>query len=528
MPLTVNRAGRWSWRILLPWLVGLAPLLCGLAVMHWQTQAELRALSQSTATQAAREIDAMLDQLDDATHALLPLAGQPCERVSQALRQQVTSHAFIRSTNLGWRDTLYCTSLMGHFKESIDVSRYVDGRLLLMPGNEVTPSHPVLIYRAGADARSVLVGLDGLHLVLILRLLGADTELSVWIGGEWLDKRGVVMSQPFPTPPVAAVQVHSIRYPFIVSAGFAAGKVGERMRDHYPPILGLLLILGAVCGGVCRWQLRKVHSPHAELQRAMNAGEFVPFLQPLVDTTNGHWAGAEVLLRWRHPRDGLVGPELFIPYAEHSGQIVEMTQRMMTSLARQLAPYAHHLREGFHIGINITADHCQDLRLVHDCKTFLAQFPPGRVVLNLELTERKLLRASPVTWKLFEQLHALGVTIALDDFGTGQSSLAYLRQFQVDYLKIDRGFVALIGGDALSVHILDTIIELSARLGLGAIAEGVETPAQRDYLIQNGVTLQQGYLFARPMSVATFIDAIMHDNGATRLPKPTPPEIMPG
>lgn len=104
-----------------------------------------------------------------------------------------------------------------------------------------------------------------------------------------------------------------------------------------------------------------------------------------------------------------------------------------------------------------------------DCRDFLARFPPGKVLLVLELTERELLKPNSTTHTLFEQLHSLGVMIALDDFGTGHSSLAYLRQFNVDYLKIDQSFVAMIGLDALSRHILDSIIELSTKLGLGIV-----------------------------------------------------------
>ncbi|MGZ3013503.1 EAL domain-containing protein, partial [Pseudomonas aeruginosa] len=109
-------------------------------------------------------------------------------------------------------------------------------------------------------------------------------------------------------------------------------------------------------------------------------------------------------------------------------------------------------------------------------------FPPGHITLVLELTERELIESSEVTDRLFDELHALGVKIAIDDFGTGHSSLAYLRKFQVDCLKIDQSFVARIGIDTLSGHILDSIVELSAKLDLDIVAEGVETPEQRDYL----------------------------------------------
>jgi len=130
------------------------------------------------------------------------------------------------------------------------------------------------------------------------------------------------------------------------------------------------------------------------------------------------------------------------------------------------------------------------------------------VILVLELTERELIEPTATTHQLFAALHELGVMIAIDDFGTGHSSLGYLRQFNVDYLKIDQSFVAMIGADALSLHILDSIIELSAKLDLGIVAEGIETAEQRDYLAAKGVDFLQGYLFGRPMPSAEFVAAL--------------------
>ncbi len=127
------------------------------------------------------------------------------------------------------------------------------------------------------------------------------------------------------------------------------------------------------------------------------------------------------------------------------------------------------------------------------------------------MTERELIEPTDITRQLFEQLHAMGVMIAIDDFGTGHSSLGYLRKFNVDFLKIDQSFVAMIGIDALSRHILDTIIELSAKLDLGIVAEGVETQEQADYLTAHHVNFMQGYLFGKPMPAADFLRALSHD-----------------
>jgi EAL domain-containing protein (putative c-di-GMP-specific phosphodiesterase class I) len=244
------------------------------------------------------------------------------------------------------------------------------------------------------------------------------------------------------------------------------------------------------------------------MQRALEAAEFIPYFQPVVHGDSKKWSGMEVLMRWKHPKEGLVRADLFIPFAEHSGLIVPMTRSIMQQTATLLGPLSASFEEPFHIGINITASHCQNLELVKDCGAFLNAFAPGSIHLVLELTERELIEPTAVTHQLFEQLHDLGVKIAIDDFGTGHSSLGYLRQFNVDFLKIDQTFVAMIGIDTLSSHILDSIIELAAKLDLEMVAEGVETQEQSDYLTAHHVNFLQGYLYGKPMPGAEFISAL--------------------
>ena len=519
MPLTVKRCSRWNWRTLLPWGVGVLPLVCGLAVARWQAERDLQAASRATAEQVVTQVERILDNISGAATALLPLAGRACDEVTLALREQVTRNSFVRATTLFRHDRLYCTSLFGDYDEAVDAADYTGGLLWLMTGNQVTPGSALLVYRASQDGRGAMASVDGDHLLTALRLIGPASELRLQVGSHWMGKDGQVHDGMPPSSATAAVALASTRYPFTVFAGFEAGKLGQFMRSQYLAVLGLLVVLGGLAGVACRWQIRRAQSPRAELLRALEAGEFIPYFQPLVRKGDYRWAGVEVLMRWQHPSEGLVRPDLFIPYAEHSGHIVAMTRALMLHTAEALAPYAALLDDGFHVGLNITADHCRDLDLLDDCRNFLEHFPPGRVVLTLELTERKLIEATPITLELFEKLHALGVMIALDDFGTGQSSLSYLHQFKVDYLKIDQSFVAMIGSDALPQHILDSILELAAKLGLGVVAEGVETVQQRDYLARHDVDFQQGYLFARPMTGQALLKSLAGQPGSSRLPQ---------
>lgn len=510
MPLTVRSRRKRSTRIIVTLLSGLLPVVLGCAILYMQAERTLQQSARQTAEEALRQFELMLDNTAQAAHELLPLAGKTCEDVKLALREQVTRRPFVRSTNLVWDDNLYCSSLFGDFKEAVNSGDYHEGKLWLMNGNPVTPNTALLVYRLSDGRGGALTTLDGYHLSNILRLIGRQTLLLLQVGDNWLSADGTVHQGTPPALPVAQSMLVSPRYAFSVSAGFPEGETWRYMANQYPPLFSLLIFFGVVSGAIGHIVQKRSTSPSHEMLRALEAGEFIPYFQPVVHGDSKKWSGTEVLMRWNHPKEGLVRPDLFIPFAEHSGLIVPMTRALMQQTAALLGPQSSSFAAPFHIGINITASHCHDLELVEDCRQFLATFIPGSVSLVLELTERELIEPTDITHQLFEQLHSLGVKIAIDDFGTGHSSLGYLRQFNVDFLKIDQSFVAMIGIDALSRHILDTIIELSAKLDLGIVAEGVETQAQAEYLTAHHVNFMQGYLFGKPMPAADFISALSH------------------
>ncbi|WP_408596451.1 EAL domain-containing protein [Pseudomonas sp. PLMAX] len=507
MPLKTKARQR-RMRVAVTLLSGLLPILLGFAILHMQAERVLGHSTEHTAEEALRQFELMLDNTAQAARELLPLAGQSCIDVNLALREQVTKRPFVRSTNLLWDDTIYCSSLFGDYHEKIASGDFADGQLLLMKGNPVTPDTALLVYRISDGKRGALSTLDGYHLSNLLRLIGRQKLLLLQVGPNWLSADGSFHVGAPPEFPVAENSLTSSRYPFSVKAGFPAGEVWRYMSSEYPPLFSLLLFFGVISGFIGHVIQKRSSSPTLEMQRALDAGEFVPYFQPVVQAHSKKCRGVEVLMRWDHPKEGLVRADLFIPFAEHCGLIVPMTRSIMEQTALLLAPRSASFTEPFHIGINITADHCRDLALVEDCRQFLDAFAPGSIHLVLELTERKLIEPTAITHQLFEQLHDLGVMIAIDDFGTGHSSLGYLRQFNVDFLKIDQSFVAMIGVDTLSSHILDSIIELAAKLNLAMVAEGVETPEQSDYLTAHHVNYLQGYLFGRPMPAADFINAL--------------------
>ena len=245
-----------------------------------------------------------------------------------------------------------------------------------------------------------------------------------------------------------------------------------------------------------------------DLHRALDAGEFFLLYQPIVDLASGVTTGVEALLRWRHPGRGIVQPEDFIPALESSGLIVPVGTWVLTEACRQGAEWQ---RSGHHLGVsvNVAAAQLEQDRIVDDVHDALAAsgFDPG--LLTLELTETTLMHDVRASIGRLELLKAIGLRLAIDDFGTGYSSMAYLQQFPIDVLKIDRSFVSRISGSAESAALVHTLVQLGKVLGIAVTAEGVETDDQRNRLKSEGVDNGQGNLFARPFEaqvVSHFLD----------------------
>jgi EAL domain-containing protein (putative c-di-GMP-specific phosphodiesterase class I) len=237
-----------------------------------------------------------------------------------------------------------------------------------------------------------------------------------------------------------------------------------------------------------------------DLHVALESNQFFLLYQPTFDLSSGSFTGVEALLRWRHPTRGVILPDDFIPALEASGLIVPVGRWVLEEACRQGAAWQ---RQGHHVtvSINVSAkqlDRDQIVAEVHDALTN-SGFDPALCVL--ELTETTLMHNVDGTVARLTLLKALGVRVAIDDFGTGYSSLAYLRQFPVDMLKIDRSFVSGITETSEAAALVHAMVQLGKALGLETVAEGVENDDQRVRLTAEKVDTGQGFLFARPLDV---------------------------
>ena len=237
-----------------------------------------------------------------------------------------------------------------------------------------------------------------------------------------------------------------------------------------------------------------------DLQSALEADEFFLVYQPTIDLSTGAFTGVEALLRWRHPNRGVVQPDDFIPALESSGLIVPVGAWVLHDACRQGVLW-HRQGYRFTVSVNVSARQLDRDRIVDDVSDALSMSGFDPDMLILELTETTLMHDVEGTVARLQLLKALGVLIAIDDFGTGYSSLAYLRQFPIDVLKIDRSFVSGITDTAESAALVHTLVQLGKVLGLETIAEGIETDDQRVRLKAEEVDTGQGFLFARPLEV---------------------------
>ena len=238
------------------------------------------------------------------------------------------------------------------------------------------------------------------------------------------------------------------------------------------------------------------------MRHALERHEFILYYQPKIELSTDRVVGVEALIRWQHPEHGLVSPSEFIPLLEQTGLIVPVGQWVLEEACRQLRVWDEAGFQHLHMGLNLSPRQFLHDGLIEDFSRFFAEHDMSSIAgrIELEITESSFMHDLGHGIQTLQRLKDLGVKIAIDDFGTGYSSLSYLSRLPADVLKIDRSFINNIPTRADDVEVVRAIIALAKSLNLYVVAEGIENEEQKQFLLQHGCDLAQGYYYSQPKS----------------------------
>jgi len=255
------------------------------------------------------------------------------------------------------------------------------------------------------------------------------------------------------------------------------------------------------------------------LRRAVEREELRLVYQPIVCLKTREILGCEALLRWQHPRRGLLMPQDFLAMAEETGQIVVITDWALKTACGQFRSWLDEgkvPKTGFRVNINLSPRQLSRLDLAERLVDIVDQHDIARESITLEITESAVVAQMDSALWVLKRCRELGLSLSLDDFGTGHSSLSQLQKFPVQELKLDRGFVADLESDLASREIVRTVVGLGRNLGLRVIAEGVETEGQRAVLEELGCRWAQGFLFSKAVAGENFVASARSSEGLDR------------
>ncbi|WHP81290.1 EAL domain-containing protein [Edwardsiella anguillarum] len=488
-------------------LIGGLVLTVSLAAVAWWSAESLREDTITRIGFAQRHIDTIISNAGRVADIAKNLAGRTyTESTYSLLRNSVICTPNVRAIDLVRQGHIYSTSLrVATDKPDRGSQLFAWDSLQLLPGSTATPYFPVLEYRTVWPQGILLIGIDGDFIAETLFMIHTLPLVYFQVGDVLISKSGqTLMSTQLPAGKREVVA--SPEWPYRLIAITPARTLFSNIVDNYLGSILDCLLLAVAASLLCYRMLTRPLTSTEKLKNALAHYEFVPYIQPVIDITTQRVKGGEILMRWIHPEVGIIPPDQFIPHAEASGLIVPMTRQLFADTSRFFRTHAARLPAGFHLGFNISQAQLLDQHIMEDCQNIMAALLPCRAELVLELLERDTTECTDEMRSMFIKLKQAGIKFALDDFGTGYSTHAYLLNFSVDYIKIDKIFIQMAGVDNISRYIVDNIIALAESLNVSIIAEGVETASQEEYLHGRNVKYLQGYRYGHPVSLDEFVN----------------------
>jgi c-di-GMP phosphodiesterase len=357
---------------------------------------------------------------------------------------------------------------------------------------------------AGDRSLVAILGFNGNQLDIMPAELRGHSEATLALSdGRAIAQSSQIAGNRIPDAAVATTMGSEL-YPVTATIRIDAAAFRHWNAEPYVPIVFLAALLGLAFGLLLSRVVARADNPVVELDRALAAGAFRPHLQPIFDLRTRAIVGCEALARWVRADGTVLPPAQFIQLAENSGRIAPMTWQILASALDGLRPVLRS-NKGFRLSLNVVARHLVSPEFTDDLRRIVgaARISPRQIVL--EITERQQVEDLTRAAEAIRRLREHGFKVAIDDVGIGHSGLSQIQTLGADILKIDKFFIDSICRDATAAAVIEMLVRLARELGMGIVAEGIETEEQIAALLACGVPQGQGYVVSPPLSVANFV-----------------------
>ncbi|MDO8907425.1 MAG: EAL domain-containing protein [Pseudohongiella sp.] len=513
--------------ILMAFLAAVGPLLAAIFIAQRQgLDAELERVSSYSrvvVNRSDRAVEQMLQAIDGLETLHSELGGDACApAMLNKMRGLGISMEYMKVAGFVRDGRMYCSTLGVHEEGldigSVDVQTSNGTRLRYTPpvipagtGQAALDVPYVSLERAGfvamahrTQAVDLVVDQEGVLFATFDPTTNEIRTSNAPIDASWVSSTVGTTQAAFVADGYVVGVVRSGQVQFTGAiAAVPVRYLNERIQEFILLLLPISLIAGAGLSASFFYLARQQSSLVTQIRMGLKRDEFFLVYQPVVDISDGRWLGAEALLRWKR-RDGeIVMPDSFIAAAEQSGAISQLTRRVIELVERDMSALLVAVPD-FFIAINLSARDLQSERTLDLLLNLKRNSGANSGQLVVEITERMLVDPEQAA-RSIQTIRSRGIHVAIDDFGTGYCSLSYLETMSFDALKIDRLFVEAIDKEAATSPVVLHIIEMAKTLGLKIVAEGVETQAQAQYLLDHGVDFAQGWLYCKPLSAEHLI-----------------------
>ncbi|ASV53627.1 diguanylate cyclase-phosphodiesterase (GGDEF & EAL domains) with PAS-PAC sensor(s) [Lelliottia jeotgali] len=448
-------------------------------------------------------LDSFINDAHSATQQAAGLIGKVCDfTVEKELNMIPGRYMHIYSINIVNNKHISCSSLLAN--KHADVQHIISsGERIWMSQAVSSPDIEVISFKTSLPQGDVYVASDIRYLLDVLRGSTSGRQLALEVSGKTLTAAGL-SATPLSSPHFSGYTVYPANSSLYTLAWEQPrpGKAVNAMARSWISI-SFILAMSLIMASVVWLLATRRHSLYTQLANAIRLHQIHPHYQPLICAHTNIISGAEILARWNHEELGFVPPDVFIPVAERTALIIDLTESLLEQVVDDLQQGVIALAPGFNLNLNISYSHLADDAFDAFVDNWAPVFAALGVTLVFEITERENIDISEAMARKITHIKTRGIKIALDDFGTGFSNLAFISNLRPDSIKIDRMFVRQISLD-VATPLIDCVIDMAKRMNILTTAEGVEYDYQVEYLKANQIDCLQGYYFSKPLAFGDF------------------------